>query len=139
MTVFADPLCYNSLKIINKGRGRTPPRLKEMEITDVIFEKRDGILTVRLYCDVDHHRARRLREQIDREIFLMRPRLLVLDFFGVDHMDSSGIALILGRAECMDSVGGRVFLEGLNGTMRRLIKLSGVDRVHSITVSRPND
>lgn len=109
-----------------------------MEISDVVFEKRDGILTARIYCDVDHHRARRLREQTDREIFLNRPRLLVLDFSGVDHMDSSGIALILGRAECMDSIGGRIFLEGLNGTMRRLIKLSGVDRVPNVTVSAPN-
>ena len=107
-----------------------------MEISDVVFEKRDGILTARLYCEVDHHKARRLREQMDREIFLARPRLLVLDFSIVGHMDSSGIGLILGRAECMDSIGGRVFLEGLNGTMRRLVRLSGVDRVPNVTVGK---
>ena len=54
-------------------------------------------LIAALTCELDHHTARRVREQIDRQVFARRPELLVLDFSGVHFMDSSGIALIIGR------------------------------------------
>ena len=59
--------------------------------------KEDSRITVRLCGEIDHHNAGEIREYIDRNIALRKPRELILDFSGVSFMDSSGIGLIMGR------------------------------------------
>ena len=49
-------------------------------------------------------------------------------------MDSSGIGLIIGRATVCESVGCEVSVTGLSGTQRKLIKLSGVEKIKGITL-----
>ena len=105
-------------------------------INEVEFLFRDKILTARLLGEIDHHKARRIREEIDGRIFLTHPGLLVLDFTHVTFMDSSGIGLIMGRCDCMDAIGGRVFLDGLSDGIRRLVRISGIDKIRNVTVPR---
>jgi anti-anti-sigma factor len=50
-------------------------------------------------------------------------------------MDSSGIALILGRVESAGAVGAKVHLEGLSPTLFKLVRLSGIERIKNLTVS----
>ena len=85
-------------------------------------------------CDIDHHAARGLREQIDKKILENRPNILVIDFEGVSFMESSGLGLILGRAELCRSIGARVNIVGLNPHLKKLISLSGVERVKNVSV-----
>jgi anti-anti-sigma regulatory factor len=49
-------------------------------------------------------------------------------------MDSSGIGLIIGRATVCESVDCEVSVVGLSGTQRKLIKLSGVEKIKGITL-----
>lgn len=105
-----------------------------MEKENVTFQKRDGTLVACLGCEIDHHTARHLRGRIDTELFLHRPKTLVLDFSGVRFMDSSGIALILGRVETAAAVGAVVTLRGLSPTLYKLVRLAGVERVKNLTV-----
>lgn len=65
-------------------------------------------LTVRLSGEIDHHAARRLMLELDREIESRFPKTLILDFSGVGFMDSSGIAVLLRTWRRMQEVGGEV-------------------------------
>lgn len=92
-------------------------------------------LIAALTCELDHHTARRVREEIDREVFATRPELLVLDFSAVHFMDSSGIALIIGRVEVARAVGATVRVCGLSPTLRKLVRLSGVEKIRELVIS----
>ena len=66
---------------------------------DVIFTENEDILVASIQCDIDHHTAKPMREKIDRRLSEMRPGALLIDFSQVVFMDSSGLGLIMGRAE----------------------------------------
>ena len=56
----------------------------------------------RLKCsvsgEIDHHSAKRIREEVDRRIKEYTPTEVVMDLSGVTFMDSSGLGLVLGRS-----------------------------------------
>jgi stage II sporulation protein AA (anti-sigma F factor antagonist) len=109
-------------------------RKKKMQ--DVVaFAYDDGALTARLTCEIDHHTARQIREKIDGEIFAHRPPLIYLDFSEVHFMDSSGIALIIGRVEVSRAVSATVRVTGLSPTLRRLVRLSGLEKIRELVIS----
>ncbi len=105
-----------------------------MERENLTFQKRDDTLIACLCCEIDHHTARHLRQRLDSELFLHRPRTLIMDFSGVKFMDSSGIALILGRCEAARAVGAVVTVKGLSPVLYKLVRLSGLERVRGLTV-----
>lgn len=102
----------------------------------IVFESTERALRAELYCEIDHHTAAELRERIDARMFEERPKLLVLDFCGVKFMDSSGLGLILGRAEVARALGASVRLTGLSEGLVRLLRLGGLDRVKNLTVGK---
>ena len=106
-----------------------------MDREDLVFTERGRTLTAAISTEIDHHCARRLRERIDERIFLSKPEVLVLDFSGVRFMDSSGIALILGRVDRAGAVGASVYLVGLSPSLLKLVRLSGLDRIRNLTVA----
>ena len=91
-------------------------------------------LTVSLLCEVDHHKAKPLREAIDHAVFAYRPKVLILDFSAVRFMDSSAIALILGRSALGEDFGFRIVLCGLSKTAQRLLRLSGLEARANVCV-----
>ena len=50
----------------------------------------DGVLTVTLKGEIDHHSAVSVRGEIDALIYDLKPRKTVLDLSQIDFMDSSG-------------------------------------------------
>ncbi len=106
-----------------------------MEKETVSFSSVNSTLRALICCEIDHHTASRLRTKIDRELFIVRPRVLCLDFSNVRFMDSSGIALILGRVETASAVGAQVHLDGLSLALYKLVRLSGIERIKNLTVS----
>jgi stage II sporulation protein AA (anti-sigma F factor antagonist) len=98
-----------------------------------ISEQKD-ILTARLSAEIDHHSCRSMREEIDLALFDRGPRTLVLDFSEVCFMDSSGLGLILGRAEKADSIGAVVEVRGLSESLMRLVRLSGIERIKNLKI-----
>jgi stage II sporulation protein AA (anti-sigma F factor antagonist) len=103
---------------------------------DVKISEDSGVLTARICCELDQHTAKLVREKIDRAFFEKMPRLLVLDFSEVGFMDSSGIGLIIGRAEKVGENGATVRVEGLSPTLSRLLRIAGLERVKNLTVVR---
>lgn len=103
---------------------------------EIILSEQDEMLIARIRCDVDHHTAKIMREKIDRRLYEMKPRLLVLDFSDVVFMDSSGLGLILGRSEKASAIGTSVCVSGLSHGLMRLVKLGGLDKIKNLTVTR---
>ncbi len=106
-----------------------------MKREDVIFIERQNCLVAKISADIDHHNAESLRGEIDSKIFYLRPEQLILDFSGVEFMDSSGLGLILGRAEVASAVGASVKLTGLTDRHKRLIRLAGLERIKNLTIT----
>ena len=118
--------CFDHVSCRQKGK------FKMME--EVVFSKKPRSLVASIKCELDHHAARRIREQIDEELYRERPEVLVLDFSAVSFMDSSGLGLILGRCERADCLGASVKLVGLSDTLYKLIRLCGIERVKNLSV-----
>ena len=93
-------------------------------------------LFVLLPGEIDHYQAHRLAEQIDEALVNDDPEALVFDFKFTNFMDSSGIALILGRAECAGAVGASVQVTGLADPIYKLIGLSGIDKISNLMICR---
>lgn len=93
---------------------------------------REGRLTALLSGEIDHHAARELREEIDETATQTRPKMLTLDFSGVQFMDSSGIGLILGRYKLMQTWGGNVTIVNLSPKLEKIVSLSGLRDICTI-------
>ena len=122
----------------NERKNVLPPLTAERifkMISEAIFFEEGDTLRVLLPCEIDHHVAKPIREEVDTKIFMISPRLLVLDFSNVSFMDSSGIGLILGRAVLCDERGCRVNLFGLSRTLMKLVRLSGIEKIKNISIS----
>ena len=60
---------------------------------EVIFRISDDILIACIKGEVDHHSSAPLRNSIDKAMSAFGCRHLVMDFSGVEFMDSSGIGV----------------------------------------------
>lgn len=79
--------------------------------------------------ELDHHVAKGIREEIDRACEESAARLLILDFQDVTFMDSSGIGLVMGRYQLMQTLGGELALSNLPAPIKRVMRLAGLDRL----------
>lgn len=83
-------------------------------------------VTALLTGEIDHHGAGRLRDSIDETLRRTCPRLLVMDFGGVEFMDSSGIGIVLGRYRLMQDMGGKLALKNLPPHIRKVMRVAGI-------------
>ena len=102
--------------------------------SSVEFSENGRELTASLAGEIDHHLAKEQREAIDTMLFQKKPELLVLDFSAVKFMDSSGIGLIIGRVDIAEGMNCRISVRGLSKTLRKLVKLSGVEKLKNLTI-----
>ena len=78
-----------------------------------------------------------LREEIDGMLERIRPDTLILDFRDVTFMDSSGIGLVMGRYRLIREWGGAVEIHNPSPSIRKVMRLAGLDRIASIHSSPP--
>jgi len=100
---------------------------------NVKSEYKDETLFFDIYGDIDHHSAKGLREEMDRDICFYRAKTVIISFGSVDFMDSSGLGLILGRYNKIKELGGTLKLEGVSESILKIIKLAGVDKIIETT------
>jgi stage II sporulation protein AA (anti-sigma F factor antagonist) len=93
-----------------------------------------GMLVAMLNCEIDHHSVKGLREHIDEKMKESTSAVLVMDFVGVGFMDSSGIGLILGRAEAARHLGKRVRIRALSPHMLRIVRMCGIEKIKNLSV-----
>ena len=86
-------------------------------------------MEIYLKGELDHHGAKGLMQQLDREIELGLPMQLVLDFGGVSFMDSSGIAVGMRARQRMRALGGSVKLRKIGMQPRKVFEAAGINRL----------
>lgn len=99
---------------------------------NITYEQREDSLTVFLSGDIDHHNAAYIREAVDDIVDSCHAKHLVLNFKDVAFMDSSGIGLIMGRFKKMQAMGGTVVVAGAKSATKRILMLSGIERLVKI-------
>ncbi len=98
-------------------------------------EGRQAVL--RLSGELDHHGARGLLERLDRELDVVLPMLLVVDFSGVTFMDSSGIAVVIRLQRRMRQLGGSVKLINLSSQAYKVLAAAGIHKL--VTMQKRED
>lgn len=89
----------------------------------------NGAVTAKLYGEIDHHIAPRIRSQIDSCCESRRPARLILDYGGVSFMDSSGIGLVMGRYRSISLLGGTLEVINVPDHLRKIFTLSGLENL----------
>ena len=86
-------------------------------------------LMIRLPEELDHHSCQTLRQDTEQCLENYDIARIVLDFSAVSFMDSTGIGVILGRYKRMRELGGDVALYGAGRRIRKLIRMSGIEKL----------
>ena len=89
----------------------------------------NGVVTAKLFGEIDHHIAPSIRGEIDAYCESYRPSRLILDFGKVGFMDSSGIGLIMGRYRMISLIGGRLEVVHIPGNLKKIFVLSGLENL----------
>ena len=97
---------------------------------EMIYE--NHILRTKIKGDIDHHNAKRIREEIDAFIFTKKPLMVILDLSSVEFMDSSGLGLILGRYTNATDIGAKFILYHPNKRVKKILELAGIERIMDI-------
>ena len=92
----------------------------------------DNKVIALLSCEIDHHNAKSLRQDIDFSLRENQPEELIMDFSEVGFMDSSGIGLVMGRYKLMQEIGGNLVVRNPPPHIKKVMRLSGIDRLASI-------
>lgn len=100
-----------------------------MNNKNISFDISNDVITAFVYDDIDHHRARSLREAMDERIYSDRPTKFFLDMSGVTFMDSSGLGLILGRFTLCRELGIEFALTDPSPDVEKILELAGTGRL----------
>ena len=92
----------------------------------------DGILTIVLIGEIDHHCAKQYIQSISAKVEAYTPRLCVLDFQEVTFMDSSGIAVVINTLRNMSKIDGKLEISGLGQQPMKVFRASGIDKLVNI-------
>ena len=87
----------------------------------------DREICMALSGEVDHHHARGLMTEIEREIDRELPKHVTLDLGGVTFMDSSGIGVIIGRTKKLKYFNdSSVSVCNMSDRVDKLLKCAGI-------------
>jgi len=63
---------------------------------------------------------------------------IVFNLKGLTFMDSSGIGVILGRYKQIKSLGGKVFVLGMNPTVNKVFHMAGLNQIMTVIDDEQN-
>ncbi len=89
----------------------------------------DRKLTIKITGELDHHHARQVMGELDRQIEAALPRELVLDLSGLSFTDSSGIAVLIRAYRRMGQMGGRVIVSQAPAQAEKVFRAAGLHKL----------
>ena len=99
---------------------------------NVIYERKDRNMRIRLSGELDHHAAKETMGKLDQLLDSVMPQQLLLDFSGISFMDSSGIAVVMRLYRRMESFGGKLILTQVPPQAKRVLITANLQRMISI-------
>ena len=96
----------------------------------------DKTLVATLEGELDLHKSPEFKEKITM-LFNQHPeiRYLIMDVERMTFIDSSGLGVILGRFKELQTRGGKLYFVNANPRIRRILQLSGFERISSFKKS----
>ncbi|MCB1017682.1 MAG: STAS domain-containing protein [Acidimicrobiales bacterium] len=91
----------------------------------------DDELVVTLAGEVDLSSRERISQFVALEVDAC-PGTLVIDLAAVTFVDSTGLSLLIRAHDTVTAHGGRVVVRHANAQFRRLLAITGVDRVVAV-------
>lgn len=110
----------------SRNQGKNAEKNRE---EGTIYEINQRCLIIRLCEELDHHNAIQIREKADKLIERHHIRHIIFDFKDAIFMDSAGIGVIMGRYRKVIFIGGKIAVAGVNTTVDRIFKLSGLYKI----------
>jgi stage II sporulation protein AA (anti-sigma F factor antagonist) len=96
----------------------------------VILKNRNGTLTAYIKGEIDHHTVPDIRESIDDALVsLENVKILVLDFYDVSFMDSSGVGLVMGRYKLLKDTNAELHVTNTSPHIGKVMKIAGLERL----------
>jgi len=95
----------------------------------------DGVTLLELRGEIDLHASPRLREKLQELTAQSTPKLL-LDFAGVEYIDSSGLATLIEYVRECTAFGGQLALCSLQPKVRMVFELVKLDELFKLANSR---
>lgn len=96
---------------------------------DIRLECLGATLVVKLTGEIDQSCVPEIREKIDGQISLHNINNLIMDFYGVSFMDSSGIGMLLGRYKLIKARGGKMLIIRTQPQVDKVIELAGLKKI----------
>ncbi len=79
--------------------------------------------------EIDHHSAKKICRLIDFRVDADKPQILLLDFSAVTFMDSSGLAVVVGRKRLCDRNNIKCYITNISGHPEKILKMAGADKL----------
>ncbi len=79
--------------------------------------------------ELDHHHAKQVMEELDRQIDIVLPRSLVLDLEGLTFTDSSGIAVLIRAFRRIGQLGGSMTVCRVPEQAEKVFRAAGLQRL----------
>ena len=98
-------------------------------------EKIDGVFVLGVSGKIQAEASEELLEKLNTIIDQGAHRLL-LDFSGVDYINSSGLRVLLVAAKKLNSLGGKIVLATVTELIRELLRIAGCASVIGIYPSK---
>ncbi len=96
---------------------------------EIKTKEANGVITVSLAGELDHHGAASVRQEIDALFENARPKKAVLCLKDVYFCDSSGLGLIMGRYKKARTLGAEFAVADPSAATERIMKLAGLGTV----------
>ncbi|NLY10305.1 MAG: anti-sigma factor antagonist [Firmicutes bacterium] len=100
------------------------------------FKVLDDVLLVSLTGELDLHTSKPMKDSIDNYL-KENPKIknILMDLEYVDFIDSTGLVVIIGRYRAIQERGGKLIFVKASPRVKRLLEISGVERIASFVDS----
>jgi anti-anti-sigma factor len=100
---------------------------------NVDVSKQDGVLTLKLRGRFEFNSHREFRGAYENHVADETVKSLVIDFSGVDYLDSSALGMLLLLREKLAAVNKVVALSGTHGAVKQVLEIANFSRLFSIS------
>jgi len=98
----------------------------------VSVQTQGEIMFVNLSGELDQRATEQVRLRLMTTLAAYDIKHIVFNLKALTFMDSSGIGIILGRYNQVKSVGGRVFVVGINPTVDKVFHMAGLNQIMTV-------
>jgi stage II sporulation protein AA (anti-sigma F factor antagonist) len=93
------------------------------------LEAKQNVLCIRVEGELDHHTAEKLRKEVAQSLEQYEIKHMILNLGELSFMDSSGLGVILGRYNYINSLGGQMVVCAISPAVKRLFEMSGIFKI----------